>query len=311
MISKISQQLRQTLNQFPQEQDQIIFQNQLHSINPQNFQPLPSPNSSQTISFVDGGQAEILSAANFCLSFIRVFAITFQQNKKISSQKNEFYLLTTAIYQDNQLSYQSQIFPLTEKLINEQDLFISSQHQTIQTSLERAPISKVTNIARRFAELALATRLDSDFIILDGTLQPTFLNEEKYLSTKLSALAKSSSLFTSSGNSPHIILNQLGPTTPWNYQLTDQTSFVKLHQNSKHVFRFEGNHNSLPLLAQNSHDSLFLGYPYGLLLADKFARISHQEKNSLKTQFLLKKENKFILDYLTTTNAHDILDNLS
>jgi len=248
----------------------------------------------------------------FCLSFIRIFAQIFQNNRRLQSHNHEFYLFTKAKWINNDLIYESTIFPLTEKLIDEEDVLISSNHLTIKNGLERAAISKVSQMARRFAELALAQKIQADFIILDGTLTPTFHHEEKFLRSlpaNVSAIAKSSQLFTTSGNSPVVLLNQLGPEGCWSYQLNEKTSFVKLHPQAQHVFRFEGDLAVLPHLLLNSQDALFLGYPYGLIFADKFARISNQEKNSLKTQFLL--HNPELKPYLTTTNAHDLLDSLS
>ena len=93
-------------------------------------------------------------------------------------------------------------------------------------------------------------------------------------------------------------------------KIKEKTSFVKLHPQAKHVFRFEGDEEILPLLIYNSNDALFLGYPYGLILIDKIARVSNQEKNSLRMKFLLNKENKEISEYLRTADAHSILDNL-
>ncbi|MBR9683178.1 hypothetical protein GOV03_01425 [Candidatus Woesearchaeota archaeon] len=310
MFQKISQAIKETLNTFSAE-DQILFNNKTISIDKTNFQPL-SQKENKTIAFVDGGQAEIISTGNFCLSFIRIFAQTFQNNKKISSHKNEFYLFTKAKWVNDDLHYESQMFPLNEKLINEEDLFISSNHPTIKNGTERASISKVSNMARRFAELSLASKLQVDFIILDGTLTPTFQNEDQFLQKlpkNTSAIAKSSQLFTVSGNSPSVLLNKLGPIGCWSYQLNAQTHFIKLHQQAKHVFRFEGSTEVLPYLIPNSQDPLFLGYPYGLIFADQFARITNQEKSSLKTKFLLQIPE--IKDYLSTTNAHDILDSIS
>lgn len=312
MLTQISQEIKQLLTSFPEE-DEILFNNKRIKINKNNFQPLPSKTSNQTLAFIDGGQAEILSAGNFCLSFIRVFALVFKNNKKIDSCKNEFYLLTYAQEKDDSLFYCSKIFPLKEKLFPEEDLLFDSYDPTLKIGLERAPLSKIANIARRFAELSFASKLQADFIILDGTLQPTFKNEEKYLKklpSNVSALAKTSSLFTASGNNPNLFLNRFSPLSCWSYHLENQAYFVKLHPLAKHVFRFEGNPQILPYLLENSQDPLFLGYPYGLILADKFARVSNQEKNSLQTQFLLKSENKEILNYLTATNAHEILDSL-
>jgi hypothetical protein len=60
----------------------------------------------------------------------------------------------------------------------------------------------------------------------------------------------------------------------------------------------------------NSSDALFLGYPYGLIAVDKLARVSNEEKRSMTMNILLRAENKDILEYLSTTNAHDILDRL-
>ncbi|PIZ51505.1 hypothetical protein COY27_03340 [Candidatus Woesearchaeota archaeon CG_4_10_14_0_2_um_filter_33_13] len=310
MLNKISQEIKQMINTYSQE-DQIIFNNQTININENDFSTIKETETNKTITFIDGGQAEIISTGNFCLSFIRVFAQTFKDNKKTEQKKHEFYLFTKAKWQNDDLFYESKVYG--SSIINSGDLLISSNDSTIKTGSERAPINKITNMARRFAELSLANEVKSDYILLDGTLEPTFKNEEKYLQrlgTNVSSLAKSSSLFTTSGNSPIILLNKIGPQDNWSYFLKDKTYFVKLNSKAKHVFRFEGNKEILPTLVRNSQDALFLGYPYGLILTDKLARVSNSEKNSLKVKFLLKSENKEIIDYLATSNAHDILDNL-
>lgn len=328
MINQISLAIKKKILDFPLE-DQLIFNTKLLSIDKTNISSISEATSPKSIAFLDGGQAEILSAGNFCLSFIRVFAQVFQENKKKESLKHEFYLLTTASWKNDglkeelkeelsngELFYESKIFPvLGEKLINEVDLFISSNDATIKSGVERAAISKVANMARRFSELSLAAKLQEkvDFVILDGNLDATYKNEGKFtsrLNGNISALAKTSSLFTVSGNSPVVLLNKLNSNSCWSYFVDGKTYFVKLHEKAKQVFRFDGNKEALPLLAQNSHDALFLGYPYGLIHADKFARVSNEEKNALKMQFLLRKENKDILDYLSTSNAHEVLDKL-
>lgn len=194
-------------------------------------------------------------------------------------------------------------------------MLISSNDATIKSGVERAAISKITNIARRLSELFLAVKLQEkvDFIIMDGNLDATYKNENKFttkLNEKVSALAKTSSLFTVSGNSPVVLLNKLNPHSCWSYFVDGKTYFVKLHEKAKHVFRFDGNKEALSILMQNSHDAIFLGYPYGLIHTDKFARVSNEEKSALRMQFLLRKENKEILDYLSTSDAHEVLDKL-
>ncbi|MBT4805275.1 hypothetical protein HON71_03830 [Candidatus Woesearchaeota archaeon] len=307
MLTEISQEIKAMLNQFSAE-DNIIFNNKIIRINKENFQEITA-NENKTIAFIDGGQAEIISTGNFCLSFIRIAAVFFNNNKKINQIKKEFYLFTKAKYLNNDLYYESKIFG--DKSINEEDLLISSNDSSIKTGSERAPISKITNMARRFAELSLAKEIQADHIILDGTLEPTFKNEEKYIPDNVSALAKSSSLFTTSGNSPVILLNKIGLSNCWSYFLENKTYFVKLNSKAKHVLRFEGNKEVLPHLIHNSNDALFLGYPYGLIFVDQIARVSNSEKNSLKMNFLLRKDNQEIAEYLSTSNAHEILDNIS
>ncbi|MBI4980066.1 hypothetical protein HZC30_00745 [Candidatus Woesearchaeota archaeon] len=324
MIKDISSAIKEKLLSFPLE-DKLIFNNKLIQIDKTNFTSIPTLTQPKTIAFIDGGQAELISAGNFCLSFIRVFTQVFQNNTKKESFKHEFYLLTTAVWKKEglenslkeELFYESKIFPVQgEKLIDEEELFISSNDATIKSGVERAAISKVTNIARRFSELSLAVKLQEkvDFVVLDGNLDATYKNENKFISRlneNVSALAKTSSLFTISGNSPVVLLNKINPPGCWSYFVDGKTYFVKLHQRAKHVFRFDGNKEVLSILAANSHDAIFLGYPYGLIHTDKFARVSNEERNALRMQFLLRKENKEILEYLSTSDAHEVLDNLS
>jgi len=312
MLKQISKEIRTIISQYD-ENDNLIFNNQLIPISKVNFISIPQKTENKTIGFIDGGQCEIITTGNFCLSFIRVYSQIFQNNFKKESLKYEFYLLTKAIWKNENLFYESKIYSEQEKIIDENDLLINSTDETIRTGIERAPITKVTNMARRFAELALAQKTKADIIIFDGTLQAMYKREEKYLlqlNENIGAIAKSSSLFTTSGNNPTILLNKMGPTGCWLYRINNNSSFVKLHPLTKHIFRYEGNTNNLSNLINNCSDALFLGYPYGLILADKMARVSNQEKKSVMTRFLLDKENKEIISYLNSSNAHEILDRM-
>ena len=66
------------------------------------------------------------------------------------------------------------------------------------------------------------------------------------------------------------------------------------------------------MIAFNAKDPVFLGYPYGLIEADKFARCQENEKDYLKTRFIQKttKDYKKIKQILNTNKAHDLLDNI-
>ncbi len=313
MLSTISNAIRQHLQSFPRE-DSILLKGSSFALQPTHFQLIPTQRADRTIAFVDGGQGEILSGGNFSLHFIRIAGVVFKDNRKRKSIIHEFYVFTTAFSNGQDIIYSGKIFPVQGKaLISENVLRISSRDPTIRVGTEMAPISVIATIARRFAELQLAAQLDAEAVILDGTLEPTFLNEETYLTPlgkKVSALAKTSTLFTRSGNNPMQLLQKYGPFSCWKYAVDSKTYFVKLHPQAKHIFRFEGDPDLLPELMRNSADALFLGYPYGLILADKIARVSNKEVSSLRMNFLLRKENEEIQQYLRSTNAHEILDNL-
>ena len=332
----VAQALLNHIRHFPSK-DHLLFNSSILSISQDNFQEIPplfdQTSEKKTIAFIDGGQAEIMAAGNLSVSFIRAVALVFKGMQKIQVVKREFFLLSSALYTSGDIFYQGKIFGdkiFGEKIIEEQDLFVSSHDSSLQQGWERASISKLANMARRFSELALASEVPADIVVLDGTLDPGFTNEEKYLpqrnaqqkTTPLSdvahgipqekiigALAKSSSLFTSSGNSPVVLLNKLRQGV-WQYHVNAATCFVKLHAAANHVFRFVGNRGALLYLVEHSQDAAFLGYPYGLILADRLARVSNEERTSLRLKLLLDQENKEIRDYLQTSNAHDILDSL-
>ncbi len=318
MLSEISRHLQEKLKVFFLT-DNLILNNKVIPITPENFQEIHrSPEKEtepKTIAFIDGGQAEILSGGNINLSFIRVFAQVMNNNAKISSVTEEFYILTNAVYRQGEIWYEGKLFSTrNDVLVEESDLIISSTDASIRSGNERAPISKVTMMARRFAELKLAQKISADYILLDGTLETIFKNEEKYiaaLGSNVAALAKTCSLFTTCGNSPVVLLQKLSPYAGcWQYAAGGNNYFVKLHPQAKHIFRFQGNAGILPGLVANSSDALFLGYPYGLIVADKLARVSNSEKNSLKMSFLLRNENREVASYLAAMDAHEILDRL-
>lgn len=318
MLPEISRHLREKLKVFFLT-DNLILNNKVIPVSQENFREINSPveertAEEKTIAFVDGGQAEIFSGGNLSLSFIRIFAQVMKGSKKLDSFKHEFYVLTTAVYRKGDIWYEGKVFG--SDLIEEADLLISSYDASIKSGNERGSISKLAGMARRFAELRLAQKVSAncDYVLLDGTLEITLKNEEKYTAgfgKNVAALAKTCSLFTTCGNNPVVLLQKLSSfQQAWSYLADENNSFVKLHPLAKHVFRFQGNLEILPFLVKGSSDSLFLGYPYGLILADKLARVSEEERKSLKMQLLLNQENREFAEYLSTSNAHDILDNL-
>jgi hypothetical protein len=100
---------------------------------------------------------------------------------------------------------------------------------------------------------------------------------------------------------------------------------VKLHKQSEYVFRFEvlkdqvnkNNFGEVELiisaLAENSKDVCFPGYPYGLIDADKFARVSMTEKTVNEFQFRAAVSREVwdkISKFVKSSDAHELLNRL-
>lgn len=311
-----------------------------HKIEAKNFHEIKKVNNGKKIAFVDGGNAEIIGSANFSLSLVRVCYAVYQDSKKIMAKKLEFFTLINTVNQNNEIYYKASFFGSKNSNFLEEISFSSFDH-TLMVGINRAEISNVANAIRRFAELKLAKAIadgkSAQIIVLDGNLQSTLTNEKKYLNELyescnknqviLSALSKTTSLFTDNGNLLSVVLSNIGDFPSWFYYPVVEIDninhkaemfLVKLHERSKHIFRFEilniqksMAENVISELASSCVDPIFIGYPYGLVEADKIARVSNQEKESLKTMFLIRLQNKNIENYLSSVNTHEILDRIS
>ena len=245
-----------------------------------------------------------------------------------------------AVNKNNEIYYEASFFN-NKNAMELKEISFSSFDHTLMTGVSRAEISSVSNAARRFAELKLAKIVAdeklSGIIVLDGNLQSTLTEENKYLNALydscdknkiiLAALSKTNSLFTDNGNLLSAVLSSISKMPSWLYYPIAEINnprhkaemfFAKFHKNSKHVFRFEifnaqrlKAEEAINELASNCADPIFIGYPYGLVEADRIARVSNQEKEMLKTTILVKLRNKNIEKYLNSVNAHEILDKIS
>ncbi len=311
-----------------------------YKIDVKNFHEIIKFTSNKKIVFVDGGNSEILASANFSLNLIRVCYVIYQNNRKIDIKKFEILAFIKAINKNNEIYYKTSFFK-TKNSIELEEISFNSFDHTLMLGINRAEISSIANAIRRFAELKLSKLIAdervADIIVLDGNLQNTLTNENKYLAELyesciknnviLTALSKTSSLFTDNGNLLSVVLDNINTLSSWFYYPVVEINsinhkadmfFVKFHDKSKHIFRFEifneqksNSEKIINILASNCIDPIFIGYPYGLVEADRIARISNQEKGSLKTMFLVKLRNKNIDKYLSSINAHEILDKIS
>lgn len=300
--------------------DSLLYKGAALQIDPNQFYEIWEKEE-KVVFFVDGGQAELLVAGNFCLQYLRVAAVSFSEKGKEIHKLNAYCLVKTETQRD-QIYYSAELF-LEGKGIegitfNPEELIVSSNDDMIKSGKQRAPITKLGGIVRRFLELKLAKLIaeknPESFVVLDGSLDASYPKEQEIIETlpnNICALAKTTQLFLVSGKNPVVYLNKIcSIENPWVYSFSEKLHFVKLHKSARHVFRFDGEKSVLSSLLDQSKDPIFLGYPYGLILVDKLARVSEQEKSQLRSKFLLRKDLAFLKDHLASRDAHEILDRI-
>ncbi len=310
------------------------------------FNEIKDNGTGARIAFIDSGSAEIIKSSNFSLSLIRVYHAVYKNDKRINSKRSDFYSFISAKSIGGELFYNSEFIGLNNEnnaIPDNEDLLLNSLDETIKQGIARASISNVANVVRRFSEIKTAIEVigsleHSDIIVLDGSLQCAFTNEKKYFEELykkaaergviICGLSKTTTLMADKGSSIAHALNKFNVSGKWAYHPVAEIkspshkaemAFVKLHEKSRHIFRFEIYKEqkerlmeAASLLSNNCKDPVFLGYPYGLIDADKNARVSNQEKEMLLTLFSTKfgKDWEKIKESLSNVDAHDILDNI-
>ncbi len=304
-----------------------------------NFHPVHAESSLKRVCFVDGGETCLIRSPGLSLHFIRTLGMIMEKKKTVYSEASEFYALAWAESREDRIYYRSRIFPVGKAIVPGA-IGVYSLDSRIRQGNDRASITEVSGILRRISELKMAARLvdklsEGDSIVLDGTLETRFTSEQKAIrglyekaaesNVLVTALAKSTTLLTKNGISATTLLKSLGPEDAWYYHPVAEIDndmheaaiyFTKLHKKSGHVFRFEIYKEQaglvdvgrvLGLLASGSKDLLLPGYPYGLIRADRLARVSENEKEYLKTKLLSRLPKSFGPDVIGDS-VHNTLD---
>ena len=305
-----------------------------------NFNEIKIAESGSQLVFIDGGNAEIFSTANFSLQLIRGAYVIYQNNKKIGFGKTEFFALIFCSKKGSKMGYEAKIFQFKKDSIipSAGDLAFDSYDESLVNEDSRKNIAKIADFIRKITEIEIAKKKNDDLnkgdiIIFDGDLQMKTKNEIHSLDVLfskalgkgiiISALSKTSSMLTEKGNSLPYYLNSIGKNKCWSYNISEDNRvflcFVKLNVHSQYTFKFEIFCNQkdeinriLSVLVKNSVDPVFLGYPYGLLEADKHARVSNQEKEYLQTKIManLGKDAEKLIKSANSINAHKIFDTI-
>ena len=300
-----------------------------------NFNVINESPGNAKIAFIDGGNNSVLDAASFCLQMVRTYCTVYSGNKREKSGKNEFLLLVSA---GNDI-IDADAFG-TDIKFSSFNMF----DKTLAKGSHRVIISDAAAACRKLAEIREAAEAveylePGDIIVLDRDLKAEITGEKElldklYINAEkkgviVCGISKTTRLFTDTGDSAAAAVSAIAPDSEWAYypvaDIENETHkaeicFVKLHKSSKYVFRFEIYKKQksqigkvLSALRKNSKDPVFIGYPYGLIEADKFARVSNDEAEYLKVRLISKagKQSSKIISYMKTVDAHSILDNIA
>ncbi len=278
----------------------------------ENFTEIKQKETDNTLIFIDGGNAEILKTPDYSLQFLRFAAVGFKNKKRMFQTIKEGYILVSALDQITTQQYGFDIsFPS-----------FALDNPLLKNSDTRTKLNTVGNIFRSLYEIQFAKQMQGA-IILDRSLMPDncleehALHELYSLNTEIIGVNKTTALLCNNGESIITALQNFEKKGMWCYYPLFSThehavlAFVKLHALSKHVFRLEVQEKnnikeSASILASISDDGAFIGYPYGLIVADQLARVSNREKETLQTLFF----NQAGKEFSTALNAHDILDRM-
>ena len=303
----------------------------------EHFREIKNTNRDAKLCFIDGGNQEIASAANFSLHACRVYYGIFEKSKRINQHAESFFTLTTAEPRNGTIYYVSKVIPMRDSEYLPSDFEIDSSDHSITIGGHMAKINSLGGVMRKLAEWTIINRAlqelnAGDVVVKDGTLQLTITGEEQYAGpimeqcidkgVALTGLAKTSNLFTTTGLPLFYAINKLSSSgEKWCYNPICEISSlkhevemcaVKLHEASGYVFRFEISkqqesqlHNVVSLLADNAKDPSFIGYPYGLIDADKQAKGPNDEIKAAKA--LLGAYNSGLM---RSVDAHDLLNRL-
>ncbi len=303
-------------------------------IDPKKFKTIHPKNSKKMI-FIDGGNQEIIGSNNFSLNLIKIAAITMQNNKKTNQQIQNYYCLSEVKREKENLIIQCVL--MDKKTLNEIKKY-EFKYEDEKKGYEEMTPQNACEIMRRMLEIEKNTEIcePDAMTILDGNFDSKndYDKEplEKLFETAMAkktiiiSISKTNQTLTKNGTPIQALLEKKSPKTCWHYKLQKKQGqemveqyFVKLHKNSKYSFNIntiseqtEDFEELASNLCYNSKDPIFLGYPYGLIIADSFARVSNEEKDMEKTRIMIKllKKNPEINHYLNTKNAHEILDHI-
>ncbi len=302
----------------------------------ENFHDFRARKTGKKICCVDGGNNKIFESPTDSVHLIRIYFNLFEGDKRIENiEPTNAFLISR---------FDGERVEAELKVING-SIPISESNFVLEKSEmeEKSPVSAGHTVRKylewQAGEYAVREYLEEgDVLVRDGVLQTTVESERGYAENAydtveekgvaLVGIAKTSSLMTTK-NYPLIASVQAiardSDKQMWYYHPIAQNDhpdhkgemyIVKYHPSSKYAFRTEfyrgldaDVEKVLGELAFQAKDPIFLGYPYGLVDADKRARVTDEEIDYLKNMCDNRMTASF-RDKINSCNAHDRLSKI-
>lgn len=326
-----------------------------HGITSSDFVGIIPDGEPRRVAFVDGGNGTLFQAPNYTLTLNQVCYSLFRGHYRVHPKGTDmvrFYacmMLDTPDH-DADPAYTVRLFPRSavehEYLPPEDDLSDATSEAFMYDE-------HLNSLPRRLAELQMAARVIRDeldrgeILVMDGSLQARFKTEHRYAEMLydeaikkgviLCGLSKRSRLITRSGEPLLARIDEIARDVEharWYVRVAESIAdergvilAVKLHPASEYVYRFEilddqFQHMSkdeinsvLYGISANSNDLSLLGYPYGLVDADKRSQMRDVEldimRNRLGSEFMKYPEWKRFAKGYVLYKMHDQLNRVS
>ncbi len=311
--------------------------------------------------FVDGGNGEMFGSPRASLQLLRLYGCTFRGNTRVQGERHEFYALSLTENSGGKMSYSVKAYPLADGAkipfgTGTPEAPSFSQDDSSMKSNGSPSPSRAIDATRRFSELRLAESMarkmkPGSLVVLDGTLEASYPDEERIMEQLYSAcrknglsvcgLSKTSGILTrdgyplaerifqlmrsrtakgsssGKGNSGGAGWVKVAESSSASHQAT--VLFARLHPSSRFVFRIDlwkenglGAEKIMGMLSSCSTDISFPGYPYGLIHADRFARVPNSERQYYKTLFMARSGREWggLLVQESSVSAHSVLDSM-
>ena len=291
------------------------------------FVLIPSSTDLRTISFIDGGNAPILTTPIHHCHLCRVASVTFIGKTRKDGRRTTFCLLARAGEDTIHIKAYGMHLDLPEISLHDNELRMGKHAVSPPTALALA-----RGIAERsFAATLAPTLKPGSIIVLDGNLAPgthPALKETlnnlialcKTYNHTLIACSKTTTAITDAGESAPCALQRLALPGILSFPLEAEEgiyrTFARLHPLSRYWFLLESPRpielSTMSHLAMASSDMAFPGYPYGLIVADQLARVSNQEQATASLILTSKAytKDRSVSHAISGSNAHEILDQM-